>query len=234
MMSDRRTTSGQTPQGDWDSGIAGGSARREYERRVANRETDVRGRWGNRLGGLILALNDEPQSTRAWAIGARGEEKLAKALANMAGVRFLNDRSVPGTRGNIDHLVVSRAGVFVVDAKNYSGMIKVRDCGGLFRSDLRLYVGRRDCSSIATNMSWQVKAVEQALRYAGVVPLPRIVPVLCFVDGEWPILFPPSSYLGVHLEGPRSIRKLLAGPGDLTDTEVDQITGLLARLLPSK
>lgn len=47
-----------------DEGIAGGSAHREFERRKAARETRVKGRVGNLLGGVILALTDEPQSTR--------------------------------------------------------------------------------------------------------------------------------------------------------------------------
>ena len=64
----------------------------------------------------MLALTDDPQSTRAWARGARGEEELAAAVAEVPGVRVLHDRRVPGTRGNLDHLVLAPAGVFVVDA----------------------------------------------------------------------------------------------------------------------
>ena len=217
-----------------EAGVAGGSGRHEYERRRDKREADVRGRWGNRLGGLILALNDEPQSTRAWAIGARGEEKLAKALADLEGIRFLHDRRVPGTKGNIDHLVITSAGVFVVDAKHYEGRVEVVDRGGLFRTDLRLRVGRRDCSYLATNMSWQVEAVTKALHQAGVESEPPVRPVLCFVDGEWPLLFPPDSYLGVRLESPKSIRRLITAKGDLGVEEVDGLTALLAEALPAK
>ncbi len=126
-----------------DPGHAGGSAWREYERLKAKRETRVKDRVGKRLGGLFLALSDEPQSTRAWAKGARGEAALAEALAGLPDVNVLNDRRVPGTVGNIDHIVVAPAGVFVVDAKSYEGLIRIRDRGGLFRSDDRLYVGRR-------------------------------------------------------------------------------------------
>src|SRR5260370_8573716 len=108
-------------------------------------------------------MTDEPQSTRAWAPGASGEAKLAETLAAMPNLRVLNDRRVPGTRGNIDHLVIAPAGVFVVDAKNYRGMIEVRDVGGLFKIDKRLFVGRRDCSKLADNMGCQVESVLQAL-----------------------------------------------------------------------
>ncbi len=118
-----------------DPGVAGGPARREYERRIASREARTRDRFGHRLGGLILALTSEPQSTRAWAIGAKGEEKLAKALEGIEGLRVLHDRRVPGTRGNIDHIVVAPAGVFVVNAKRYQGKIEIRNRGWFLRPD---------------------------------------------------------------------------------------------------
>lgn len=44
--------------------------RREYEVQKANRKTRVKDRFG-RLAGLALALTDDPQSTRAWATGAK-------------------------------------------------------------------------------------------------------------------------------------------------------------------
>jgi len=176
-----------------DHGIAGGSARLKYTRLVRTREAKAKDRFGDRLGGVILALTDEPQTTRAWARGARGEAALAEVLADLPDIHMLNDRRVAGTRGNIDHLVVAPAGVFVVDAKGHEGMIRIRDRGGLFRTDLRLYVGRRDCSELAENMGWQVAAVERVLRSATLEVMPPITPVLCFVGGEWPMFRPPDS-----------------------------------------
>jgi Nuclease-related domain len=220
--------------GPIDTGVAGGSARREYERRVAARDQRVRGRFGRRLGGVILALTDEPQSTRAWARGSQGEHDLANALAQVDGVRLLHDRSVPGTRGNIDHVVIAAAGVFVVDAKRYEGTIRVRDVGGLFRKDERLFVGRRDCSKLADNMAWQVEAVQQVLGSHGIDPTPPITPVLCFVKGEWPLFSPPSSFRGVRLEGTRSIKPLLGDPQVLDSAAIDRLTRILAAALPVK
>jgi len=101
-----------------DEGMAGASARREYERRVAKRDAVINERYGRRLGKVVRAVTSAPQSTRAWAIGARGEEKLAAAFAGIDELRALHDRRVRGTRGNIDHIVVAPAGVFVVDAKH--------------------------------------------------------------------------------------------------------------------
>ncbi len=160
-----------------DEGIAGRSARAEHERRKAKRDAEIDQRFG-RFGAVVRAVVPEPQSTRAWAIGAKGEEKLAAELAKVAGLRGLHDRRVPGTKGNIDHIVVAPAGVFVVDAKHYEGRIEIRNKGWLLRPDYRLFVGRRDCSHVARNMGWQVDAVVAALGAAGAEDPPSIAPVL--------------------------------------------------------
>ena len=106
----------------------------------------------------------------------------------MEGISLLHDRRAAGTRGNVDHLVIAPAGVFVVDAKRYEGLIRVRDVGGLLKVDERLFVGRRDCSTLADNMGRQVEAVERVLRSVPAKPLPPVIPVLCSVRGEWPLL----------------------------------------------
>lgn len=213
-----------------DAGVAGRSARHEHDRRAAKRETVVKERWGNRIGGVVLALTEEPQSTRAWAAGARGEEKLATALD---GFSVLHDRRAPRTRGNIDHIVIAPAGVFVVDAKKYEGRIEIRNHGWFLRPDERLHVGRRDCSALADNMGWQVAAIEGALQEGGVEPLPPITPVLCFVDGDWPLISPPDMFRGVRLEGTRSLRKRLAGDV-LDEAAIARLTRILAAALPAK
>ncbi|HET7550233.1 MAG TPA: nuclease-related domain-containing protein [Gemmatimonadaceae bacterium] len=215
-----------------DVGVAGASAQREYTRRVARREERVKERFGRRIGSVILALTDDPQSTRAWARGAEGERELAKALEGVEGIHVLHDRRVEGTRGNIDHLIVGAAGVFVVDAKLYKGLIRIRDVGSFFKRDERLYVGSRDCSRLATAMQWQVEAVRNAL--AALDPVPPVTPVLCFVKGEWPLLRPPSAYRGVRLEGSRSIRKLVRDGDVLDQARLNVVTNLLAAALPAK
>ena len=152
----------------------------------------------------------------------------------MEGIRLLHDRRVPGTRGNIDHLVVAPAGVFVVDAKRYEGVIRIRDVGGLFRTDERLYLGRRDCTKLAEAMAWQVAAVEGTLRAAWSGDLPPIIPVLCFVDGEWPIFRPADAFAGVRLESERSIRRLVTARQALDDGSIEALARLLAAAFPAK
>jgi hypothetical protein len=227
---------GPTPNTDAtsvDVGVAGRSAFAEYERRVAKRETELSERWGEGFTAKVVrALTNEPQSTRAWSIGAAGEEKLAREPATVAGIWVLNDRRVPGTKGNIDHVVISPGGVFVVDAKNHKGVIAIRNRGGLLRPDHRLTVGGRDCSSMADKMEWQLEAVRAALHDN--VPAPPIAGVLCFLGAEWPLVGAPREFRGVRLESHRSLKRLVAEAPMMDEARVDQIARALAVALPSK
>src|SRR5262245_19838770 len=66
------------PAGALDAGTAGESARLEFERRHAKRETQIEAKWGTgRLGRIAKFLSDDPQSTTAWKTGAAGEERVA-------------------------------------------------------------------------------------------------------------------------------------------------------------
>lgn len=84
-------------------------------------------------------------------------------------------------------------------------------------------------------MGWQISAVEQALSAASIDPSTvQVTPVLCFIDGEWPLLMPPESFKGVRLEGKRSIKKLVDGAQVLDDDRIRQIGRVLATAFPAK
>lgn len=218
-----------------DLGVTGHSARATYDRLKARREAGLDARFGTGLVRRIVgAMTVEPQSITAWGIGARGEELLGEALDAVPGLCVLHDRRVRDTEGNIDHIVVAAAGVFVVDTKHYKGLIEVRDRGPFWRSDLRLTVNRRDQSKLARNMGWQVDAVRAALEAAGVDPLPPITPVLCFFEGEWPLFGAPDEFEGVRLEDPKSLRKRLDQPAVLASESIDRFVRILSGALPSK
>lgn len=187
-----------------------------------------------RLGGVIVALTHEPQAVQAWPGRASGEEALGEALDEMSGVAVLHDRRMPSAGGSIDHIVIGPAGVFVVDAKRYPGRIAIHNRGGLFRTDLRLYVGRRDCSGLADKLEWQAESVRAALRSGSSTLTAPVVPVLCLIDGDWPRLKPPTIYRSVRLESQRSIQQLISEQAVLEPGSIDRLARLLAAALPSR
>jgi hypothetical protein len=226
------TIATETPEIDY--GTAGASTDREYRRRLAKDDARRKERFG-RFAGVVHAWTGDRQSTTAWSRGADGEVKVGNALSSVAGVTVLHDRSVPGRKlVNIDLIAIAPAGVFVIDAKNHGGTVRIVDKGSFFRSDKRLYVGGRDRSRLAADMAWQVEAVKSALAAAGVDPLPRITPVLCFASANWPWLFPPDEYQGVRLEGLNSLTKLVVAGHGAPPLEVDRITKILATMLRAK
>lgn len=102
------------PASPIDSGTAGASARREFDRRHQKHEADIEAKWGTgRLGRIAKRLSDDPQSTKAWGRGAIGEERVAEVLHARLDDKavVLHDRRVPKTRGNIDHLAIAPSGV---------------------------------------------------------------------------------------------------------------------------
>src|SRR5437016_1992264 len=64
-------------------------------------------------------------SANSWAKGADGERATPPLLVSLAeqGWQLLNDRAVPGSAGNIDHLLIGPGGVVVLDSKNWAGRV---------------------------------------------------------------------------------------------------------------
>lgn len=79
--------------------------------------------FGGGMFVLFLAWRDLlPAHIEHWAQGAEGERGTARQLERLpAGWHVWHDLN--GPRGNIDHLVIGPAGVFVLDTKNWSGRL---------------------------------------------------------------------------------------------------------------
>jgi hypothetical protein len=217
-----------------DIGDPGRSARAEHARRHAKREAQIEQRWGTgRVGKVAKFLSDDPQTTKAWAAGASGEERVAQVLRDCLGDRavLLHDRKVPGTRGNIDHLAVAASGVWVIDAKKYQGKVEQRDVGGWFKTDLRLYVGGRDRTKTVIGLGWQIEAVTKALDTEAA----PVHSALSFVGAEWPLFFAkPLRLQGVWISWPTKLADLIAADGPLNSADIGRIACQLSSRLPSK
>jgi hypothetical protein len=213
------------------AGEAGRSALEEYQRRHENREARIDAKFG-RFAGIVKFLTDDPQSITAWKKGSIGEQKLAKALQENLGDRaiLLHDRTVPRSKANIDHLVIASSGVWVVDAKNYSGLVQQRDVGGFFKVDMRLYVGGRDRSKVVEGLTWQVKAATKAL---GDLNVP-VLSAVCFTDAEWGWFAKPFTMRDVFVSGPNGLSRKIAEAGPLSREAIQAIASQLSDALPPK
>lgn len=88
-----------------------------------------------RVKRLRRELEHAERAERAWTAGAAGEVLVAGKLNELAanGWRLLHDVHWPGRpKANLDHVLVGPGGVLVVDAKNWTGSVEMRN-GVLFQ-----------------------------------------------------------------------------------------------------
>lgn len=124
------------------------------------------------------------QRAASFARGRQGELVVAQALDGLAADGYLriDDCRWPGRQqANIDHVLIGPAGLFVIDAKNWSGRVDVRD--GVLRQN-----GYRRLPAMEG-------AVAAAAAVAGVLPqrVSRIQPVLCLCGSAQ---LPPQTLTG--------------------------------------
>jgi hypothetical protein len=121
-------------------------------------------------GGAYMVRFRVSQPTRAWHDGARGERATARRLRRLDrdGYMILHDVAVPGSRANIDHLVIGPGGVFVVDSKRYRGHVTQSRDGMVWH-------GRQALAQTLATVWWEAGQVAQALQTSPQVP---VTPVL--------------------------------------------------------
>jgi hypothetical protein len=64
--------------------------------------------------------------------------------------------------------------------------------------------------------------------------MPPVIPVLCFLDADWPLFGAADEFRGVRLETHRSLKRLLASKAILDETRISELTTVLAAALPAK
>ena len=132
-------------------------------------------RLGLVLGGLAamaagwgLRFRPSPDAV-AWRRGAAGERRTARLLGPLErhGWAVLHDLAVPGSRANIDHLVIGPGGVFVIDSKQYRGRLQLDPSG-------RLWHGRYPLAPTLRAVSFEADQAAQVLPDPGVAVVPIV------------------------------------------------------------
>jgi hypothetical protein len=212
-----------------ERGQAGASIAREYQRRKRKRESRTREThpW---VGGLLLALRGTPQHESAFHQGDLGEKAVATYLEKHTAsgpAIILHNRRMPGGRGDIDHLAIAPAGVFVIDAKNVKGKVRVAKplLGGA-----KLLIAGRNRTKFIDGLDRQVHAVRDALR-ASSHPDVWVQGVLCFPTADLPLLGTPKMR-GYLLLRRRALAKKINKQGPLQPPTIDALARTLAAAFP--
>lgn len=87
--------------------------------------------WGLGFGaGFTFAValaQSPPAHIERWRLGAEGERATARALRTLVTSGWVLINDVQRDRGNIDHILVGPAGVFVLETKNLSGRVSAAE-----------------------------------------------------------------------------------------------------------
>lgn len=230
-----------------DGGVAGASARRVADRQTVRRAKEKQQRdeatrsAHPRVGGLLVKARDllaEPEQPTSWQKGAVGEEAVGRTFAALSeeGFVVLHDRRKPGTRWNIDHVVVGPRGVYVIDAKHYTGRLEIRTTGSFFRpGPNRVFVNGRNQDKRVAAMDWQVECVAVAAGELVKELGGTIRPVLCFVGVELS-LGQKAGIVGereVVVTWPRRFVKDVGRDGPLGPEQIREVARRIAEALPA-
>jgi hypothetical protein len=138
----------------------------------------VEGVAGNSLSTEKMRIRKE-----ARAKGLTGEEGIGARLEELAeefGLVVLHDLSMPGTNANIDHVLIQKKAVFVIDAKNYEGRVNVKkDSKGV----TQLYIGGNKRTQLATKLKSYSEKIEKYLGDQGIKV--TVVPLLAFYKASF-------------------------------------------------
>jgi hypothetical protein len=118
--------------------------------------------------GWGLRFQPSPDAV-AWRRGAAGERRTARLLAPLErhGWAILHDLALPGSRANLDHLVIGPGGVFVIDSKQYRGRLELDPSG-------RLWHGRYPLGPTLEVVSFEADQAAQILPDPGVAVVPIV------------------------------------------------------------
>lgn len=161
-------------------------------------------------GSIVVRVLEPRRQTSAWATGASGEEITAAELDPLVvdGYHVFHDLRIPGSRANIDHVVVGPAGCFVVETKRYSGQLTLS--GGEFRVN-----GRR--IDVADQVERGIEEVARVVWPLGV----RVFGVICLQKANLPIF--RRSIDGIPILRPSQLaRRLRSGDPALSRAEIER------------
>lgn len=158
----------------------------------------------------------------AWGIGAAGESKVGRRLEKLpSDYKVFHDRKIPGSKANIDHIVVGPTGVFAIETKNVAGKV------ALVNGELRV-AGRRKAFG---EQAWREAVAVQGVLAPVLVSLALDVkPILCFTKADLPSGSPKTE--GVPLLYPKgAVRAIKSGQPRLSAEQVARLSSMVEQLL---
>lgn len=183
--------------------------------------------------GSASSRNGRP-SPRRWVQRAEGDRRSRTRLRIIEGdgVVVLNDRRDPGSQTNIKWIAVSSAGVFVIDAKSYKGLVHTKRAGPIWDlGPYELHIGRRNCTSLVEGVATQrglVRAALDTTTWGAEVP---VYAILCLTRADWGFAS-AIEISDVSVGWPKLVALRVQAPGVMDSPAVQEVSQMIAEHLP--
>jgi len=124
------------------------------------------------LAGFIAFQMLRARSAHSsWNKGAWGERRIAFRLRNLKGSSVHHDLAIAGSSANVDHVVINRGGVFVIDTKQRGGQIVLE------KRRVVAHYGKKEFEVPLETTKWEAQRVSSQLGFP-------TMPVLCLTGGK--------------------------------------------------
>lgn len=174
------------------------------------------------------------QPSRKWVKRAEVDRRAIARLQliESQGLIVLNDRRIPGSKSSINVIAISPAGVFVIDAKGYKGLVHTKRPGPI-RSlgPVELHVGRRNCTQAVEGLARQAEIVRSTVSSA---PWGAEVPIhamLCLTRAEWGFAS-PIEVSDVWVGWPRLVEGRIQADEVMDSPTVQEVSEMIRERLP--
>lgn len=188
-----------------------------------------------KTGKLALRIIPPSKTTQNWEKGAKAEKEVGELInifAKKHGFKVMHDRAVPDSKGNIDHIIISETGIFVVDTKNYDGKIKVKkETGRGGKLIENLYVNDYKKNNLIKKVKIQADLVQNVLTENGL--LYPVYGTLAFFHGEFPLFKKPIRVDGIFING-RGLEKLVTENIPGLKIDVAKAFNILGKAFPDR
>lgn len=174
------------------------------------------------------------RGSRRWVHRAEADRRALSRLEfiESRGVVVLNDRREPGSKSSIKLIAVSSSGVFVIDTKNYKGLVHTKRLGNLGNLGRpELHVGRRNCTASVEQVARQMQVVRDALQSTSWGSEVPVQGMLCLTRADWGFAS-AIEISDVWVGWPKLMAGRVQAPGVMDSPTVQEVSEMIARQLP--
>lgn len=200
---------------------------RRMKLKLKSGSTEIIGQAGKSLQSARIPIRKE--NREKGIIGELGVGTELERIASEYGLTVLHDLSIPKSKANIDHLLISKSAIFLIDAKNYAGVIRTaKDKDG----NKRLYVGKYAQTSLLNKMNKYAATLRNFLETEGIEV--RVVPMLAFYNATF------KDGMDFHLDGVAintggiELEVLKYASGKNPEIDVKETTSRILKTFPTK